>query len=402
LRIIHLEHDVPLEIDRLYRQVADMASALPEAISRDLLADARAFFQRADPDLLRQKLRQRERGTAKIPWLVAEPIDTLRGTFAAPAPPEDLSVAAADGSSMPPDRHSSVRYYVLNIGYAILTYGRSPHASLESQGRFCFEQQDLYFDPLGKRIPIEGTRLGILMSIEELVGLWQAAQQATAPAVALCDGSLILWNLQSEDGDLQHHYLHRFLSTLDEFRRSGLPIASYISYPGGHDIANSMRLMLCDRPAGNCANCPQATREQVLCRFMGGLQDRHLLRGMLEPGERSDIFQSQSAILDRYREHRILFFYLNVGGEIARIEAPQWVIDRPEMLDLVHATVFDQCRRSGQYPPYPPVLIEAHEQAVISTADRQAVEGMIERVLALQGYDYVRSAKDRSKRSRGV
>jgi hypothetical protein len=91
-----------------------------------------------------------------------------------------------------------------------------------------------------------------------------------------------------------------------------------------------------------------------------------------------------------------------VGGEVARIEAPQWVFQDRDMLDLVHGVVFDQCQRSGQYPPYPPVLIEAHEQAVISTADRQAVENLVEKALAARGVFYMRSAKDRSKRSRGV
>jgi hypothetical protein len=135
---------------------------------------------------------------------------------------------------------------------------------------------------------------------------------------------------------------------------------------------------------------------------MEGVRDRQLFDGLLEPGERSDVFQSQSAILSHYREHQIQFFYLNVGGEIARVEAPQWVMSDPEMMDLVHAAICDQCRRSGQYPPYPPALIEAHEQAVISTGDRRMVEEMVEKALAAQGIFYMRSAKDVSKKSRGV
>jgi NurA-like 5'-3' nuclease len=106
--------------------------------------------------------------------------------------------------------------------------------------------------------------------------------------------------------------------------------------------------------------------------------------------------------LNQYREHRIQFFYLDVGGEIARVEAPQWVMSDPQMLDLVHASIYDQCQRSGQYPPYPPALIEAHEQAVISTAERRTVAEMVEQALAAQGIFYLRSAKDLSKRSRGV
>jgi len=159
--------------------------------------------------------------------------------------------------------------------------------------------------------------------------------------------------------------------------------------------------MLCDYASG-CTRCPQDTADRRLCRMIGNVWDRQLFWGLLGRGERSDVFQSQSAILSHYGKHTIQFFYLNVGGEVARIEAPQWVLQDREMIDLVHGVVFDQCRRSGQYPPYPPALIEAHEQAVISTADRQAVEGLVERALAAQGIFYMRSAKDRSKRSRGV
>ena len=72
------------------------------------------------------------------------------------------------------------------------------------------------------------------------------------------------------------------------------------------------------------------------------------------------------------------------------------------MLHLVHALVYDQCLRSPDYPPYPPALQEAHEQAVITTAERRLVEELVERALAERGIVYARSAKDRSKRTRGV
>jgi hypothetical protein len=240
------------------------------------------------------------------------------------------------------------------------------------------------------------------MSVKELDGLLDAAQRAVRPVIALRDGSLILWNLHSEDPDFQHQYLERFLDALDKLRESGIPLVSYISYPGSNDVLNCLRLILCDQPSGGCTRCPQQDESQTLCRFMGSIRDRQLFLGVLRQGERSDIFESQSAILNQYREHRIQFFYLDVGGEIARVEAPQWVMSDPQMLDLVHASIYDQCRRSGQYPPYPPALIEAHEQAVISTAERRTVAELVEQALAAQGVFYLRSAKDISKRSRGV
>jgi hypothetical protein len=393
---------MPLNTDRLYQTVSQMAVALPDMLPVGRIADAQAFFLQADLGLLREKLRQRERGAAKIPWLVAEPVNTLTAILPAPPIPANLAVVASDGSTIPPDRHSPVRYYVLNVGRALLAYGSRPSAKLDSQGWFCYEDRDLYFDHRNKRIPLDGARLGTHMGVKELVGLLDATEQAPRPVVALRDGSLILWSLQAEDPDFRAWYLDEFLAALDAFRERGVPVASYVSYPGSNDIVNCLRLLLCDRESGGCDRCPQENDAETLCRSLDGIRDRQLFEGLLEPGERSDIFQSQSAILSHYKEHQIQFFYLDVGGEIARVEAPQWVMSDPGLLDLVHATVCDQCRRSGQYPPYPPVLIEAHEQAVISTGDRRMVEGMVERALAAQGIFYMRSAKDQSKKSRGV
>jgi hypothetical protein len=72
------------------------------------------------------------------------------------------------------------------------------------------------------------------------------------------------------------------------------------------------------------------------------------------------------------------------------------------MLELVQAVIYDQCQRSGGYLPYPPALQEAHEQAVIGTAERRLVEELVEQALAERGVVYARSAKAYSKRRRGV
>ena len=393
---------MPLDLGALYRQAQDMVRDLPQAGSDPLLVEAQRYLRRADPQLLHAKLQARERGT-KIPWLVAAPVDTLAGVFPAPPSPASYTVVAADGSPVPPDRHSPVRYFVVNVGQVAITYGTGSHAAINADLKLHHTEEELYFDAEDKHIPIEGARLGIHMSVEEMRGLLDVACQAAPPVVALRDGTLILWQLQSrdEDQELCHHYLDRFLSALTALQRQAIPIASYISYPGSHDVANSLRLMLCDCAEG-CRRCPQATDQQRLCRFIGTLVDRQLFQGLLAPGERSDIFESQSAILEQYGEHRVQFAYLNVGGEIARVEAPCWVMRDHDALELVHGAVYDQCQRSAQYPPYPTALIEAHEAAVISTSDRQAVEELMARLLAGKGYLYLRSAKDRSKRSRGV
>ena len=394
------ERAVPLKLGLISEQVERMAESATAAARHELLVEAQKLLRRADPAALRATLSSRRE---PFPWLVAEPVGTFNATFPAPTPPPDFSVVAADGSFIPPDRHSPLRFYVINTGHAVITYGRHPDAHLDSEGRLYFEDAELYLDPTGRRIPIEGERLGVRMAIEEMRALREALGLASLPVVALRDGSLILWALQRKDeSETKQAFLDQFLSCLDDFHRAQVPVASYISYTGSQEVVNALRVSLCRDDPARCNRCSLSTDQKDLCCFLSTLRDRHLFSGMLADGERSDLFRSRSAILDEYGEHRVQFFYVNVGGEIARIEAPEWVTSNRAMLDLVHGLVYDQCQRSGDYPPYPPVLMEAHEQAVISTTERRVVEQLVEEALARRGVTYVRSAKDRSKRSRGV
>ena len=391
---------MPLKLALINKQVEDMARSVTAEERREQLEEARRLLRAADAGELQAKISNRR---DPFPWLVAVPTGTLSNAFPAPASPDDFSAVAADGSSIPPDRHSPVRFYVINTGHAVLTYGCHPDAHLDSEGRLYFEERDLYISLGRKNIPVEGTRLGMMMGMAELQALLTASRSAVQPAVALLDGSLILWALQTEDEEVQVKFLQEFKACLEGFRASGIPVVGYVSYSGSYDLANTLRVWLCQDDPSDCDACSLSPMDRTLCAFLSTTLDRQLLDGLLQDGERSDVFESKSAILDRYREeHRIQFFYMNVGGEIARIEAPQWVMRDAGMLELVQAVIYDQCQRSGGYPPYPPVLQEAHEQAVIGTAERRLVEELVEQALAEQGIVYTRSAKAYSKRRRGV
>jgi hypothetical protein len=392
---------LPLELGPISQQVDRMAASFVAEKRGDLLVKARERLHDVDAQELRAKLRARRGG---FPWLVAIPVHTLSHTSAPPVPPTDFSVVASDGSSIPPDRHSSLRYYVINTGHAVLTYGSHPSADLDSEGQLYFEEDDLYVSPGQKSIPIEGERLGVKMQIAELQAALKAIQLATDLMVVLRDGSLILWQLQNEGDAVKRQFLGQFQKCLDRFRAGSVPVIGYISYTGSHDVANVLRVSLCQDDPSDCENCSLAEEQRALCNFLSTALDRQLFEGLLQEGWRSDVFESTSAILneEEYESHRIQFFYLNVGGEVVRIEAPQWVMRDGRMLDLVHALVYDQCQRSPDYPPYPPALQEAHEQAVITTAERRLVEELVERALAERSIVYARSAKDRSKRRRGV
>ncbi len=390
---------MPLELGPISQQVHQMAASFVIEEHRDLLEKARELLRTVDAEELKAKVHARHE---RFPWLVAIPVHTLSQTFSPPLPPADFSVIASDGSSIPPDRHSPLRYYVINTSHAVITYGSHPNADLASEGRLYFEDDDLYISPDRKRIPIEGTRLGVKMQIAELQAALKAIQAAPNPMVVLRDGPLILWQLQNEETEARDEFLGQFLGCLDGFRAASVPVVGYISYTGSHDVANVLRVSLCQDDPSDCERCSLAGEQRALCLFLGTALDRQLLEGLLEEGSRSEVFESTSAILKEYKSHHIQFFYLNVGGEVVRIEAPQWVMRDGRMLDLVHALVCDQCQRSPDYPSYPPALQEAHEQAVITTAESRLVEELVERALAERGIVYVRSAKDRSKRRRGV
>jgi NurA-like 5'-3' nuclease len=104
-------------------------------------------------------------------------------------------------------------------------------------------------------------------------------------------------------------------------------------------------------------------------------------------------------VKDYYGDHKVYFFYLRVGDEIARIEIPQWVAENEALLNLTHSLVFDQCRRGHGYPV---ALSEAHEQAVVTGADRDNFRELVESTLTEGHLPVASSGKSLSKRTRWV
>jgi len=410
---------MPLRLGPISQQLEGMARSLADQApaTGHYLEEAQGLLRSIDADELREKLEQQRRQQVRLPWLVATPHASLSGTHNAPPPPPDFRVVGTDASSIAPDRHGSARYYVLNVGYAVLCYGNNPHAVLESESRLCFSDEDLYVFPERRHVPLEGGLLGAKMEVESLSILPRilgsrgdlgsaedTAQErhpgaVSVPTVAIRDGPLTLWTLQGEDKRVREALLHDLLEAMDALREAQTPVAGYISFSDGRDVANTLRIHICEGQLNECDRCENGRRS--LCMELAQMHDRDLF-SFLETGQRSELFASSSQILEEYGEHRIDFFYLNVGGEIARVEVPQWVRTHPHWLQSVHAAIVDQCRRSPGFPPYPPALQEAHEQAVITVTDRRVVEDMMERAMGQHGQRWVRSAKDDSKRRRGV
>ena len=408
---------MPLDLTQLTSHIEQLSQDFVGDEYRQKLKIARHLLRDIDPEQLRDKYRWRRRQKERaVPWLEAFVPHTLTRTYPQPRLPHNFGVAAADGSDIPPDRHSPVHFCIINTGRVWLQYGDRPAAEMSTHAEMLYaedlwligDEEDKYLER-----EIEGSLLAVRRSVEEMCALWSLCQNRHVPMVALDDGQLILWQIQSEARAIREQVLEPFLDALDHFRRAKIPVASYISNTRAQDVVNALRAFVCQSTPIKCDNCRCLPELRLQSLALKDVRDYQVFPCKREPamepetivlrdGERTDVFETETPILRDYREHRIQFFYLNVGGEIARIEAPQWVMREQAMLDLVHAVIVDQCRRSVSYPPYPPALQEAHEQAVISTGDRRIIEQMVEEALQRQGTVYVRGAKDRSKRVRTV
>jgi len=360
--------------------------------------------QSGDLERLRRKIAE-----SKTTWLVAGLVDGLDRRYKAQAPPSEFTVIATDGSHIDVDRHRTTRCFLINIGSVVLNYGANPSAALDSLPHLYAEDEELVIAPAGikgREQPIEGTLLGIKRSVDECHRLADLASELppNSSALALLDGSLILWGVEGYPEFVAERLLDRgFLVYLEDMRKLGkdrkLALASYISYPRSTDVVNVLRVALCPHEIldtdRHCLSCE--TRE---CDAVVGIRDRELFASLLEPGERSALFVSQSSVVrKRYGRHQIHFFYMRVGDEIARVEVPLWVANDESLLSLAHALVLDQCRRGQEYPV---ALSEAHEKAVITGADRENFWQLVDTYLAEERLPTIGSAKSQSKRTRWV
>jgi len=359
-----------------------------------------------DLDYLKRKI-----ASSKTTWLVAGLADGLDQRYKPSPLPTQFTVIATDGSHIDVDRHKSTRCYLINIGSVVLHYGAQPSATLDSSPCLYAGDEDLVIAPAGakgREQVIEGALLGIKRGVEECRRLAEIAVELPpgSSSLALLDGSLILWGLMSKDYPefVTEALLDKgFLSYLDDIRKLNngkrLALASYISFPRSTDVVNVLRVVLCPHEAPDCDRyCPPGSERD--CDTVAGVQDRELFSHILAEGERSAVFISQSSIVQKhYGVHQVHFFYLRVDDEIARVEIPQWVATDKSLLNLAHTLVLDQCQRGQGYPV---ALSEAHEQAVVTTADRENFWQLVESSLAEEYLPSPGSAKSRSKRTRWV
>ena len=350
-------------------------------------------LESADADALNRR-------DAEAPFASAECLERPGMRHAPQQTPSDFSVLAADGSHIDVERHLALRCSLMNIGVCQLEYGSNPNVFLCSEPYLAATPEERRLtDPQDQRssVLLEGPLLGIKRSVEEVAALAHHALGLPEgqPALALVDGSLILWQLTGTGPPPGRYpdYVRRaflengLLTSLERLRglvgARPLTVAGYISLPGSSEVVNTLRQETGPSDDG------------------GEITDRDLFARVLAPGERSALFGSRISVVRDYygSSQTVRFFYLNVGEEIARVEVPAWVAEDSALLELTHGLLLDQCRRGQGYPV---ALQEAHEQAVINGADREEFRRIVEEFLLQRRLPVYTSEKQRSKQGRGV
>lgn len=397
-------HGVPIDLAALSQQITRLGQLALSRRPREEARLARALAALRQHAEGYESLAERVSRQGRLrPARPLEPLD-LRGRL--PPVPSAYTVIATDGSQIEPDRHGPVLCHLVNVGSALLRYGPTPWASLTSHPMLGFEEEDVYL-AVGNREPVlvQDRLLALKRYIAETALLADIAVTVDcgAPVIGLQDGTLLLsaWG-QGGETYVWQSLLRQFLGCLDRLRERGVLLATYVSRPRSSDVVAALRLATCPYREAACEeNCGSSRSGEIPCGELAGVLDRAVYEALpLAPGERSALLASSwSTSVEHYGDHEIHFFYLNVGLELARVEVPKWVATDAASLDLVHAVVYDQCARGQGYPR---ALIEAHEKAVITGADRRAYEALIEQALVNCGLQPAPSEKQRSKRLRSL
>jgi hypothetical protein len=282
---------------------------------------------------------------------------------------------------------------LINTGCIIYRHGSEKRPDTYSpKPILCYEPEDI-FDEQGFLISVG--EVNVKRDLAELDLLVQLApaytRLNTEPVIALVDGTLSLRVI-----DLPFHrqqeYQDKYIERLNHLREARALLGGYIDRPRSTFVLALL-------------NLASLAMEEISEESLAQSPFRHLtdveMFQALGPGQRSAIFKVKAKGLEKYYEagHGIHFFYLNVSQnedepQVARVELPAWLAAKPQAVDILHATIVRQARITGNYPY---VLARAHELAIISNEEREAVEMMLAVEMRRQGFTPALSAKQFNK-----
>ncbi len=304
--------------------------------------------------------------------------EALTASFPPPDPPHGMTIIAADGSQITPDRHAEVDFAVVNVGAILLRRGSSEPPETTTTSQLLYDEQ--LYTSTGR---ITEASLAVRRDLNERTILANLAEKAPPPVVTFTDGPMELWGGKAGDRQERAEFqksLESYLDSLAQLYNLGVTTAGYVDKPGSNLVVRLLEVLMTPQ-----AELPEIKKKHPL----RGVTDTALYRRILAAGERSPVFSLQSQSAKSYRGPLALhFFYLNVGRAnspyLARVEVPAWVVEDQTMLDNLHASLIEQCLVLGTRP-YPYLLHRAHETAVVKLEEKDQATQMILQELRAQG-----------------
>jgi hypothetical protein len=318
--------------------------------------------------------------------------ERLEAVFAAPADRKPVSLLAADGSQILPDRHAAVQYSLVNVGAIAMQPGSGGTPEVFTDSHLLFG--DELFTETGQ---VTGEAIEQRRDIAERRKLLELAPGYPAPDLALTDGPVELWGAKGAGEDDYRKNLEIHKAILSQLQAKGVTVAGYVDKPGADLVIRTLEIAQ--------LSTDEEFKELRKLHPLRGVTDRWLY-GFLPGGHRSAVFGLQSGSRAHYTGDLALhFFYLNAGDTrhpwLVRVEIPKWVADDPKKLTLLHDALLEQCRIMGA-KPYPYILHRAHEIAVVKFEEKAQVEQMLEMEMRQAGSEVDEiSAKQSAKNLKG-
>jgi hypothetical protein len=385
-------------IDSLVEQ-QDIKSTLNEALAvfASQCLDSQAFAQKL---------------AANAPWILwptampLEPLSTIKDVPVLDTLVTPWTVLGVDGSQIMPSHHEVHNCYLLNCGLTRISYGLSLPPLLTSEPRLFARPEDLYPLVDRRRVYIDELYVSLERSLFELELLTEQAllakneaANAGANILAMYDGSLIPWSAEKMSDRYLEVYMGRFESCLSQMRLAGVALVGYVSKSRASDVVNDLRSALCPYSVSHCReHCGHLNEEDFPCSTVWPLTDRTLYAAVLELFQRSCAMASGASVVKSMAEdNAIAFCYLKTESEVARLEFPRWLLDRPHLFDFtMRATATQVVKGRG----YPLALSEAHHLAVIKGPEREKFFELLARQMVQLGINHVRpSPKEAGKRT---
>ena len=386
---------MPVNYQQVQQQVREQVKLAParQKQQRERLEKARGLLARHAVDLqyLQDKVSQAAARDKSLRCAIplSEPINLVKN---AALPAVFPVLLAADGSQINPNRHDAVEFGLINIGVIRL---QPVQALTPVEMTSC--ELFLYQSPENDSGPLTEELVALKRDFKERSELARLAAAEPGVVLTLTDGPLELF--REPKGDPRFDRLFEdYLDVMEVLASMNTVTAGYVDKPGADLVVRLLELTLYPDE-----ELQKAGKE----RQLGGVRDIDLFRDTLQPAERSAIFAIQSSSAEKFSQrlngHMALhFFYLNVGRVgrpwLVRVELPAWVSQPAELVDLLHATLLQQCRQMG-IKAYPYALHRAHEVALVSFQDKQQLQVMIEAEMLRAGLEvgdksYKQSHKD--------